>query len=383
MQMEQEQPIRILRIVSRMNLGGVAVLVDELMKQLPGDRFDQLLLYGSTQGHESPYGPISEASYRAICLDHLTREISFPGDIIAVHEVRKFIRDFSPHVVHTHASKAGAIGRLAAYPMRIRPKLVHSYHGTVFEGSFSRGPAFAAVLAERTFSRLTDCLIVEGARGATALDRAGVGTSRSVRVMHSGVRPSRSLNSAEARLALGIPEESFVILYAARLVQVKRPDRMMRVIDTISNAISNLHVLIAGEGTFSSNVKSWAHASPANISYLGWRDNLDDLFAAADCILATSDSEGIPLTLLAAAERGLPIVSTGVGAVPEIIRPNIDGWIVETRESSLVDAVMEVYRNPSEARRRASRARDHVAQTASLENYIKAHADLYEELLSS
>lgn len=378
--MKSGQPIRILRIVSRMNLGGVAVLVDELMKQLPGRRFNQLLLYGPTRGHESPYGPFLDSTYRAIRLNHLTREISFTGDVIALQAVRKVIRDFSPHIVHTHASKAGAIGRMAAYPMRVRPKLIHSYHGTVFEGSFSRGPALAAVLAERALSRITDCLIVEGARGESALNRVRVGKSCSVRVMHSGVGSSRSKDSTDVRLALGIPRESFVILYAARLVQVKRPDRMMRVIDTLGKQLNDLHVMIAGEGAYSSQVKSWAEASPARISYLGWRDDLEALFSASDCILATSDSEGIPLTLLSAAEHGLPIVSTGVGAIPEIIRPNIDGWIVEPHESSLVNAVMEVYQNPREARVRATRARDHVAQNASLENYITAHAELYEEL---
>lgn len=366
-----------------MNLGGVAVLVDELMNQLPSDRFDQLLLFGPTRDQETTYRPVVETTYRAIYLDHLTRDITITGDMIAFNQTRKLIRDFSPHIVHTHASKAGAIGRVAASLVGTRPKIVHSYHGTVFDGSFSRGAGLAAMYAEKALSRLTDCLIVEGVQGETALRRAGIGKSCAVRILHSGVKGNHFLDSASTRRNLGIPKETFVILFAARLVQVKRPDRMMRVIDAIGKEVDNLHVLIAGEGNYGPRVRSWAAASPTDISYLGWVDNLEALMAASDCLLATSDSEGIPLTLLLAAEHGLPIVSTGVGAIPEIIRPNLDGWIVDANESRLVEAVMEVNRDPREARRRALRAREHVAQFASLDNYIAAHAELYEELLHS
>jgi glycosyltransferase involved in cell wall biosynthesis len=175
---------------------------------------------------------------------------------------------------------------------------------------------------------------------------------------------------------LDLPADGPVVAFVARLARVKRPDRMIAVARHVPEAT----FVVAGDGPLRRELEATA---PSNVRFLGWRPDMDNVYASADLILLTSDNEGMPVSLIEAALGGVPAVATDVGSTGEVVVDTVTGLTVAADIGSLVDAVRELLRDESRCRHMGATARDRAADVFSVARMTAAHASLYGELMES
>jgi glycosyltransferase involved in cell wall biosynthesis len=189
-----------------------------------------------------------------------------------------------------------------------------------------------------------------------------------------GVLPTRT----EARQKLAIPEESFVVGYVGRLTGIKRPDRLIEIAQSLASGNPNLVFLVAGSGDKAELIQEASRTLP--IHALGWRDDIETVLAACDALLLTSDNEGTPLSILQALHAGIPVVTTDVGSIPEVVRHRETGLVVPPSSFELAASVRELVNNPQEAKAMGQRGLLEARTRFSVDQWVDSHSDLYERL---
>ena len=187
-----------------------------------------------------------------------------------------------------------------------------------------------------------------------------------------------ALSREQARHELGIPGDAPVISFIGRLAPIKRPDRFVETVRLIHEQRQDLHFLVAGDGSEAAVVQEAALKLP--ITFLGWRDDPQNVLAASDALMLTSDNEGTPLSLIQAALMGLPVVATRVGSVPDVVQDGVTGWTTDTTPESLASACLELVSNPGDARLRGSKAQELALQRYGVARLAQDHAQLYRQI---
>ena len=302
------EPIRILRIISRMNVGGPAWQSSVLTKGLNKEDFSTKLLCGDVENHEGDYLELQAPEISITKIKSLGRSVNLYADIKAFFKIRQEIKSFKPHIVHTHTTKAGVLGRLAGLSMNV-PIRIHTFHGHLLEGYFSRPVKNVIRFIESQIAKTTTALIAVGSKVRDDLLQAGIGREAQYSVIPPGVVFKPYIEKEEAREILGIPKESPVIVFVGRLTKIKRPDRLLKMIGIVKEKFPDVLLLIAGEGDLFLSIKEEAQTLAPSVIFLGWREDLENIFAAADLGVLTSDNEGMPLSLIESAAAGLPCVT--------------------------------------------------------------------------
>jgi glycosyltransferase involved in cell wall biosynthesis len=308
-----------------MNIGGPALQAAVLARGLDTDRFDHRLYAGSVCADEADYVSSCSADVAVTTVSGLGRQVRPLDDARALAELTDAIRRFRPHIVHTHTAKAGALGRLAAIAAGT-PARVHTFHGHLLSGYFTERKTRLVVQAERMLARTCERLVSVGAQVRDDLLAAGVGSASQYVVVPPGTRlrplPSRDF----ARRRLGLPPHAPVVAYVGRLAAVKRPDRLLAVIREVRDRVPAAHFVVCGEGERSGLLSASCRLDPALV-LLGWRADVETVYAAADVVILTSDNEGMPVSLIEAALAGVPVVATRVGSVAEVVEDGVTGLL--------------------------------------------------------
>ncbi|HUY49473.1 MAG TPA: glycosyltransferase, partial [Streptosporangiaceae bacterium] len=279
------------------------------MQGLPADQFEQRLYTGSLAAGEADFLELRAPDVPVYRVPSLSRRVRLGDDVHAMRFLASEMRKFRPHIVHTHTAKAGVTGRLAALVARA-PARVHTFHGHLLHGYFSRPATYGVVMAERALARHTDRLIAVGARVRDDLLAAGIGHRDQYVVVPPGTSLRPLPDRLQARRALGVPPDAPVVAYVGRLTGVKRPDRLLAVAQGVTRAVPGTRVLVCGHGDLAADIESAARSGDAAITLLGWRADVETIYAAADVVVLTSDNEGMPLSLIEAALAGVPVVAT-------------------------------------------------------------------------
>ncbi len=374
--------IRVLRVIARMNVGGPALQVTALTEGLDPSRFEQRLLVG-TVGDD-------EADYLELRAPHLTAERvrglgSSPnpiGDVLALNAIRRAIKEHRPHIVHTHTAKAGVLGRTAAM-LTHAPIRVHTFHGHLLHGYFSPLKTRAVVSVERAFARRTTRLVAVGANVRDELLAARIGRPDQYTVVPPGIELPPAPSREEARAQLGLPADAPVVAYVARLTNVKRPDRFADMADRVAAALPATIFVIAGEGALLHDLRERVHGLGDHARFLGWRRDVETLYAAADAVVLTSDNEGMPVSLIEAASVGCPAVTTRVGSAHEVVLDGKTGFVVDVDAGALAGGVLRVLEDPSLRDRLGREAATHARTHFSRARLIDDTAALYEDLANA
>jgi glycosyltransferase involved in cell wall biosynthesis len=370
--------VRVLHVIARMNVGGPAVLISDLLRQSDSTRFDQQLATGWCAPDEADLLLTQATDIEAIRVEGLGRAVKPWSDVSALASLTSLIRQLQPDIIHTHTAKAGVIGRMAAKIARSGAAVVHTYHGHLLHGYFGPAKTNAVVRAERTLARSSDALVAVGERVRDDLIAAGIGRSDQYEVIYPGVDIGAQPSKHEARLRLGLAEGSFVVGYLGRLTGIKRPDRLIDVARILAPNHSDLVFLVAGSGDKAELIQEASRRLP--IQLLGWRDDVGTVLAACDALLLTSDNEGTPLSILQALHAGLPVVSTDVGSIPEVIRHGETGLLAPPSVSKLADALTTLVDNPQEAIAMGQRGATEARSRFSVDQWVKSHEALYDRL---
>jgi glycosyltransferase involved in cell wall biosynthesis len=349
---------RVVHVIARMNVGGPAAILVELVDGLP----DQSLLTGLVEDGEAGHLALRSPATPYTRVPGLGRSVRPWDDVHALQFLVRELRRRRPDIVHSHTAKAGVLGRSAAMIARV-PYRVHTFHGHVLHGYFSPSTTRAVTATERVFARGTDRLVAVGSQVRDDLLAAGIGRREQYVVIPPGVSLPTAPTREAAKAALGVVGP--VVSSVGRLIDVKRPDRLL----AVAAQLPEVTFLVAGEGPLLERTRA---AAGPNVRFLGWRSDVEVVHAASDVALLTSDNEGMPVSLIEAALCGTPAVSTDVGSAKEVVI----GEVVTTDPADLAAAVRRVLDTPQlgEQARRQARAR------FGVEAMLLAHSRLYEEL---
>lgn len=386
----------IVRIIARLNIGGPAIQAITLTQRLEAHGYRTTLVRGVESPEEGSMDYLGDAlGVRPVVVPWMRRNPGW-GDLRALIALISIIRRARPDIVHTHAAKAGTLGRVAALiagmGQRPRPILVHTFHGHSLSGYFSPTTASIYRGIERVLARHTDVLIAVSPEVRDELVDLKVAGPERFEVVPLGFDLSpftadgreQERRRHRLRRELGIAADAHLVTLVARLAPIKRVDRFLRVADILAARRGNLHFLVVGDGELRGQLQASAEAAALDgrLTWAGFRRDLPDVCFGSDAVVLTSDNEGTPVSLIEALAAGTPVVATDVGGVPTVVQDGVGGLVVEPGdETGIADAVLRVL-DDVDLQRRARDGRDHVAQAFGLDELVRRLDSLYRHLLA-
>ncbi len=383
------RPIRVLRVIARMNMGGPAHHVSILSGRLRPLGFETLLVAGGVgPGEASAAGLAGRHGARLRHLESLGPEVRPISDLKSVAALVRIARNYRPDVIHTHTAKAGMVGRVAALFVRPRPIVVHTYHGHVLEGYF--GPLRTTVYRsiERMLGLVSDALVGVSQATVDDLVRLRIARRPKFRVIPVGLDLTdflklRPEDGHDLRRMLRVTPDEILVTYVGRLAPIKRIDVMLRAFARAQAERPSLHLAIVGDGSERDSAEELARSLGVSdaIHFLGYRTDLPAINAASDMALLASANEGTPVALIEAAAAGRPAVATAVGGVADVVTPETGILVAAEDEPGLAAAIAEVAGDREQRLEMGARARDHVRRRFSAERLLSDAAELYRDLL--
>jgi glycosyltransferase involved in cell wall biosynthesis len=372
--------IKVVHIVTRMNTGGVAVLIGNLMTGLDPDKFDLTLIAGSCDSTEEDYLEKIATSIPFVKVESLQRAISPRQDFVTFVKLWKILRDIKPNIVHTHTSKAGLIGRTVSRLAAPRAKRIHTFHGHLLDGYFSPFKTKLITNIEGMLAKNTHALIAMGNQVKNDLLKVGVGSESKFRVFFPGLKAVAVHSKTESKKILGLDSSLTTCLFIGRLTQIKRPDRLLDAIAILKAKQLQFEFLIAGDGELSEYVSTRISREELPVKTLGWVKDTSKAFSASDIMVLCSDNEAVSLVLIEGSQYGLPLVSTNVGSVSDVVIDHSTGYLTESTAESLADAIEKLVRDPRLRQMMGAAGKAHAERYFSLDRMIKDQSDLYRSL---
>lgn len=389
--------MRIARVLTRLNLGGPARQVLASDPLLAGRGHVVRVLAGHPEpGEGDLFETLRAEGIDVVRVARLRRGIAPGRDLLALRQLRRELALFVPDVLHTHASKAGTLGRRAldALPDAGRIARVHTFHGHVLEGHFPPAISRGLIDLERRLAKRTDRLVAVSHATADDLVRLGVAPEEKLVVIPPGTRlePFLALplarpeerGGAPLRRRLGVPPEGLLVGVVGRLAAVKRPLLAVDVWQLVSERFPELHLVFVGDGSERRALERRIHAAGPEgrrrLHLLGAEAELAPVLAALDLVLATSLSEGMPVALIEAGAAGVPAVAMDVGGVAELVVHERTGW-VGTTVDELAFALAHALASEPERRATGQRARLRIAERHSAERLADRLEELYRTVL--
>lgn len=391
---------RVLHIITRLDSGGSATNTIASVDLLRNHGFQTALAYGVTI---DPGGSIAasldEKEIRYFNLSHLVRPPALVKDLLALSQIRRLLRKERFDLVHTHSSKAGVLGRLAAKASGV--PAVHTPHGHVFYGYFGTVLTKLFVLVELWMARYASRIIsLTDIETAESLEK-GIGKPEQYVTIHSGVplskfRGSSSELRAQFRKSMNIPQDSFLFVSVGRLVPVKGFDILLKgfaTADFSNRPACNAVHSTAGRPVFLAIIGDGdqRHALQSAVGDLGiservkFTGKLEDArvpLASADAFVLASRNEGMGRAFIEAMAAGLPVIGTAVGGIPSILKDGKNGFLVPAENpGALARAMKKLAAHPELCKTTGNYAADFVYPEYDEETMIERLASLYRQVL--
>lgn len=397
--------IKVLRIITRLNIGGPAIHTILLTEGLDKNRFGFLFVCGSIDKSEGDMLYYSlQKNIRPIFIPELKRELNFLNDIIAFKKIYDIIKIERPDIIHTHTAKAGTLGRLSGIlynflhrqkPRRI--KLIHTFHGHIFEGYFGRFKTKLFILIERILAFFTCKIISVSESLKKELISLKIAKEDKIAVIRLGLELDNFLkilsednHRDDSVLNIGI---------VGRLVPIKNHRLFLEVAAKVisDNPKRQLKFQIIGDGELKEELHEYARklGIDKQVNFLGWQKDLMSIYSSLDIVALTSINEGTPVSLIEAMASGKPVVATDAGGVRDLlgkeadigIMPNANfkllerGIIVQPHDSFGFAKALHLLLENNELRQSIGvAARSFVATEFRKERLIKDIEDLYNRI---
>jgi glycosyltransferase involved in cell wall biosynthesis len=375
-----KQPVKVIQLIARMNVGGPAVIVADLMRSIDSSKVEQVLITGYCDSDEADYLETVATDIKATRIAGLGRSVSLVSDIRAFFALVAMIKKIAPDVIHTHTAKAGVLGRLAAILAGRSAKRVHTFHGHLLHGYFSGWKVKLVIAIEKFLAKRTDVLVAVGNQVKEDLLAAGIGKSDQYRVFFPGLVEPKKISKDVARQQFEMEAGEIYVAFVGRMTAIKRPDRLLNTAVEIKTRNLPVKFIVAGEGDLFDATKRDSERRDLPVRFLGWRKDIGALFAASDIAILTSDNEGIPLTLIQAAQASLPMVATDVGSISDIVVHEVNGYLVDSEPAALADALQKLAIDPVLRQIMGDAGRERTSRYFSLEKMCADHTELYQLL---
>jgi glycosyltransferase involved in cell wall biosynthesis len=391
---------RVLRILNRLIIGGPSLNATYLSRYMAPE-YETMLVIGGKDDHEQDAGHLAERlGLEPVVVPSMKRAIDPRADREAYREIKKLIQDFKPDIVHTHAAKSGAIGRLAASACKV-PVIVHTFHGHVFHSYFGKLKTRAFIEIERYLARKSSGIIA-----ISELQKHELGSvyricpEDKIKVIPLGLdldrfQKNRSALRASFRSRYLIADDELAIGIIGRIVPVKNHSLFVQAAaGLLQQSSQKIRLIIVGDGDMRPQME--AELAQAGIDYAyfpedaraataictSWQTEMDEVLSGMDIVALSSHNEGTPVSLIEAQAAGKPVVSTDVGGVRDAVADGKTGFIVE---AGVVSAFRDaLYRLTEQAELREQMGKAGTAFVNGKYAYqrlVKDMSDYYESLL--
>jgi len=383
---------KVLHIITRLDMGGSAQNTLLSCLGLDPALYSVTLVKGSTaesnmtreeaERLERHLASARSQGVTVITIPTLVRRISPWNDLRAFRAVLRHLRRLRPDIIHTHTSKAGLLGRLAAWMVRV-PVVVHTPHGHVFYGHFGPTLSWFFLLVERMLSRITDHLVALTPGEAEDYVDLGVMPPHRISVIPSGVDLRRFTDARVDRLSkrreLGLPPAALAVGFVGWLLPIKGLSFLVQAMPGILARHPESFLVVVGKGEEEGKLRSLADSLGLNgrVLFLGWRPDVEDIIRCLDVLALPSLNEGMGRVLVEAMAAGVPIVASRVGGVPDLVSDGENGLLVPPADSrALEQAISQLFRDEPRRRRMAEKGKN-VCGQYSAEGMVEQISNLY------
>lgn len=391
------EKIKVLHIITRFDKGGSAQNTFLTLLEQKKQNFQPCLVSGLSLESEMKYEEIKaqeidiqrleSEDIKFIQCPSLVRKINILKDIKAFFDLWRIIKKNNPLIVHTHTSKAGLLGRLAAKLAGI-PIIVHTPHGHVFFSYFGPFKTNIFILLEKLASRITDKIVTLANREKEDHIVFKIAKEDKFVVIHSGIELNEFkeldfIEKLNLKKELGIPENNLIAGTVGRLEPVKGPEFLIEAAKyTVSNYPETIFIL-TGDGYLKQSLekKAFDLGIKKNISFLGWRNDIAKIISLYDVFVLTSLNEGMGRVLVEAMTLGKPIVASNIGGIPDLVTHGKNGFLVPPKNSEQFAKYIQILFEDKEKREKMGLAGKKMALNFSARNMVEKTAKLYKELL--
>lgn len=371
--------MKILRVVTRLNVGGPSRQIQELINEIPSDSAEQILFIGNCSEGEKEYSLDNRQEIQIIKSKYLHRKVSLLEDLKTFFHLRNCIVRLAPDIIHTHMSKAWVLSVAACLTLRRPPVLVHTFHGHTFHSYFKGIKGILNKHAQVFCATKTNLLIAVDEKIKTEVLREGVGNPTSFITIEPGFKPPKSYSREFARNALGIEQNKFLIGYMGRLEPIKRTDLLLDVFSKVSIISPEASFAVAGGGSLEAMINTAKEDIP--LKFLGWIRDVGMFYSAMDLMILTSDNEGTPLTVIEAGMLGIPTMSRPVGGVTNMIKDRNTGYLVDGDVQSFTSSIQLILDSPEELKRVSHNCKSFFRENYQSTTFVTKHLDSYQDLL--
>lgn len=390
--MPQVKKIKVLRIINRFNIGGPTYNATFLTAFM-GPEFETLLVGGLPDKDESDSQYILEKyGVEPLLIEEMVREPNISSDRKAYLKLKQIIKDFQPDIVHTHASKAGALGRRAAVSCKV-PIIVHTFHGHVFHSYFGKLKTQIFKTIERSLAKKSSAIIaISDTQRREITEIHKVVKPEKMQVIPLGFdllpfREKRINERTNTRNKFNIDDDTVAIAIVGRLAPIKNHDYFLDVIEHILPRIDKkVAVFIVGDGSERVSVQARVDQINAKfdncIKMTSWIEDIGTFNAGMDIICLTSKNEGTPVSLIEAQAAGIPVITTDVGGVRDIVLEGETGYIIPVNDRELYEEkLMDLIQNEKKREIMSQNGWNHVEEKFHYRTLVKNMEALYMQLL--
>jgi glycosyltransferase involved in cell wall biosynthesis len=398
--------VRVTRIIARLNIGGPAVHIANLMAHLDPERFESYLVTGLPGPDEGDMGYLIAQKGLAppIVLPTLGRSLHPVRDLVTMFKLVPILRRQRPHIVETHTAKAGFVGRIAARLAGV-PVVLHVFHGHVFYGYFGALQTRAFIGIERFLARWTDRLITISPKQRDDISRVyRIASPDKVVVVPLGFDLRSFADAGRARgtggrIAAGIPagvpgdrwspdvlypRSAPLVGYVGRLTAVKNPALFVTMAQRVLASVPDARFIIIGDGELRVDVERQivGLGLSEQISLAGWRKDMPSVYGALDVLVLPSLNEGTSVTAIEAMALGVPVVATAVGGMPDLVADGQTGLLAPSGDAgTLAEHVVRLLRTPAQARSLALAGQKDVLARFGVQRLVQDMEALYAQVL--
>ncbi|MEW6670465.1 MAG: glycosyltransferase family 4 protein [Thermodesulfobacteriota bacterium] len=385
---------KVLHIITRLDMGGSAQNTLLTCRELAG-RYDIILAHGlsvesgmTEQEKQALEGQKSQASasgVRFVTVSALVRRIDPFNDLKALFLLLRLIRKERPALVHTHSSKAGILGRLAARAAG-NSKIVHTPHGHVFFGHFGPAASRFFLWIERVFDTITDRIVALTEGEKKDYIALSVSRPQKIHIIHSGVdidrfRPGRT-DIPALKKQLGFSEKRLVVGTIGWLLPIKGPDVLLEAMLPIWDKKIDALLAYVGKGELEHKLKMEAFRRGVGdrVFFLGWRSDIEDVIQLFDVFVLPSLNEGMGRVLVESMAAGKPVVASNVGGIPDLVKHAHNGFLARPADARDLSGYIEKLLEDDQLRSRMGKKGQVLAREYNIENMISKIEQLYFSL---
>jgi len=386
---------KVVHIITRLDMGGSAQDMLLTCREL-GRKYEIVLAHGlsiesqmTDREKETVDRGISEAvegGVKVIALPSLVRRISPLQDLKALFYLWRLLIREKPSMVHTHTSKAGILGRLAAKLAGV-PIIIHRPHGHVFYGHFGPLVSKCFLLTERLMALITDRMVALTLAERNDHIALSVFSPEKIVMIHSGVDVDRfmnvRINIAEKKRVLGLNSKGLVVGTVGWLLPIKGPMHLLKAMSNVWESHPETSLIFVGKGDLEKELKEEARRMGVwdKVKFLGWRDDIPEIMQVLDVFVLPSLNEGMGRVLVEAMAAGKPVVASRVGGILDLVKEGQNGFLAEPGdEKGIAIAIKKLLENKKMRNKMGKRGRE-IAQDFSVEKMIEKIDVLYEALL--